>query len=83
MLTKVSFFKRLLLHMFESSEHEQIKILDILNWIFYNNLTESSNLHELKQIFIEYLEQFIQVSYLGANRSVAKKATSLLTFLLK
>ena len=41
MLKKVDFFKRLFTFMEETTEFEQLKVLDILNWILYNHLSQS------------------------------------------
>jgi hypothetical protein len=42
MLTKPVIFKRLLAKLLESNEMDQLNLLDIINWIFYNHLTQST-----------------------------------------
>jgi hypothetical protein len=42
MITKISVFKKLLAQLMISNENDKLKLLDIINWIFYNHLTLSS-----------------------------------------
>ena len=42
MLKKPSFFKKLLAALPQEHDKEQLKIIDLLNWILYNHLTQSS-----------------------------------------
>ena len=61
MLVRRTFFINLLEMMMKTNiENNMIKILDILNWIFYNHFSIGSIvLNELMQIFAQYLEKFL------------------------
>jgi len=84
MLVRRTFFINLLEMMMKTNvENNLIKILDILNWIFYNHFSIGSKvLNELMQIFAQYLEKFLVIFYIHGNRTVSKKATMLINFLL-
>ena len=84
MLVRRSFFTNLLEMMIKTNvENDLVKILDILNWIFYNHFSIGSKvLKELIETFEKYLDKFLLIFYLRGNRTISKKATMLLNFLL-
>jgi hypothetical protein len=90
MLSSVDFFKNLLNAASSPSSSDtqlHLKILDILNWIVYNNLltvtTDSSNVSSLKEAFNNYLDKFLFTFFVYGDRSTSRKATMLLTFMLR
>ena len=86
MLTSIDFFNNLLntlnfTHLQDT--HFHLKLLDLLNWIIYNNFaTDSSHFASLKEAFNKYLDKFLLTFYLYGDRSTSRKATMLLSFLL-
>ena len=65
------------------SQDTQLKILDILNWIFYNQFSsDTPHLAALKDTFYKYLDKFLLSFYLYGTRSTSRKATTLLSFLI-
>ena len=95
MLNKPAFFTKLLEFMFSPSSSSasttsndpsiQIKALDLITWIFYNHSSlESAHLNFLKEhlCLSGGLEKLLTMCFLYGNRSISRKATMLLTFLL-
>ena len=88
MLSQFDFFKNLLDLMSSSTQtsdtNMHLKLLDILNWVLYNNFsyeTESS-MSSLKDEFVKHLDKYLLNYYLYGNRSTSRKATILLNFLI-
>ncbi|CAF0910527.1 unnamed protein product [Brachionus calyciflorus] len=85
MLTKPNFFNSILSYLFQTnSPDNQIKVIDLINWLFYNYSGNSNSeyLRDIFKIFEQNLEKFLIVSYVNGTRSKSRKATLLLTFLL-
>ena len=85
MLSRMSFFKSIVSCLLEiTSFDSKIKIIDIINWLFYNQMgnTNSEFLCEMFLFFEQNLNQFIDVCYINGNRSTSRKATLLLSYLL-
>jgi baculoviral IAP repeat-containing protein 6 len=84
MLVRRTFFVNLLEMIMQTNvENDQIRILELLNWIFYNHFSiGSKELKDLLEVFEKYLDRFLVIFYLRGNRTISKKATQLLNFLL-